>query len=259
MIQIHHSKKGTPYIVASDFHRELSIDTPLEIWFPQMIAYGFGEGDYFQYSEDVKMPDGNVVSRLNWSVKLEMAKNIAVIQRSPQGKALREHLIELERKLTEGVLLTREQILALIDITKVMGFFSVQAYLETEHHDLFVLANKSDNWWSYRALLFGFGKAELKEMVEALGKKYQNQRQALYIIDKYELIRIATIDLFLALGKTREYALNIGRTANELAQTMGIQIYEDRGMALDFTTDREKAMIDQIKNRKQKQTLLDKF
>lgn len=260
MIQIYHSKKGTPFVLASDLHQELEIGTPLSKWFPRMIEYGFTQDvDYYQFDKKVALVQGGFTISYDWSVHIEMAKHIAMIQRSPKGKAMREYLLDLDRKRNDGELLTREQIIALIEITSVMGLFSMQTYLEKEHFDVFVLNNKPNLWWSHRAWLFGFTTKDLKEMVEALGKKYRNQRQALFHVDKYELVNMATVDLFIAMGKSQQYAVNIGHTAEELAKTMGIQIYNDKDMPLNFTTDRQKTMIDQIKNRKQKQNLLDKF
>jgi anti-repressor protein len=260
MIEIHKSKKGTPFVIASDLHRELEIGTPLAIWFPRMIEYGFTENiDYYQFNINVKLEQGGNTVRYDWSVHIEMAKHIAMIQRSTRGKALREYFLDLERKRNQGELLTREQIIALIEITNVLGLFSMQEYLHDEHFNVFTLTNKPNEWWAHRAWIFGFSAKDLREMVEALGKKYRNQQQALFHIDKFELVRIATVDLFMAMGKSQEYALNIGRTAEDLSKTMGIEIYDDRDLPLNFTTERQKNMIDQIKNRRQKETLLDKF
>jgi anti-repressor protein len=260
MINIYKSKKGTSYVHASDLHTELEIQTPLAIWFPRMIEYGFTENvDYYQFNKIVNLAQGGSVNKFEWSVHIEMAKHIAMIQRSVKGKAIREYLLDLDRKRNDGELLTREQITALIEITGVLGLFSMQSYLEKEHYESFILANKPENWWSHRAWLFGFTTKDLKEIVEVLGIKYRNQKQSIFYIDKFELVRIATVDLFLSLGKSTEFAINISKTAESLAKTMGIEIYDDRNMSISFTNDKQKNTISQIQNRRQQSTLLDNF
>ena len=43
MITIYYTKKGTPYVWASELHSELNIVIPLSTWFTAMIEYGFNE------------------------------------------------------------------------------------------------------------------------------------------------------------------------------------------------------------------------
>ena len=48
MIDVFYNDKDTPYVWASDLHKLLNIKTPLSLWFPRMIEYGFTEdNDYF--------------------------------------------------------------------------------------------------------------------------------------------------------------------------------------------------------------------
>ena len=242
MIEVKKSPKGTSYVLASDLRKELEIKTRLSTWFPRMIEYGFENNkDYYQLHKTVQLVQGGTKVKFDWAVRLEMAKHIAMIQRSKRGKALREYLINLEQKIKEGEYLNRKQIMALIELCEVLGFFSVQKVVENNHYKIF--DKRAENWWNYRARMFGYNVSDLKDMMKGLGKRYKNQRQALMSINKYELVRVGTFDLMKAMKKTDEYAKNISEIAKELAEKMKIDIYNDIGASIDFKTPKQKNTI----------------
>lgn len=248
MIEVSYSKIGTPYVWASKLHQELNIGTPLSVWFPRMIEYGFIENqDFSQHNKNVKLVQGGSNIKHDWAVRIEMAKHIAMIQRTARGKAIREYLLNLDNKIQEGKLLNHQQISVLFDLCRVFGFFSVQEYLESEHYAIF--NNKHENWWKYRARVLGQSSVDLKEMMRAIGKKYQNQRQALFHIDKYELIKRATFDLFKAMGKSDDFAKNVATITKQIAIELKPEIYDDKNMAIDFKTEGQKETIKKIENR----------
>lgn len=258
MIDIYHSKKGTPYVWASELHKELNIGIPLSQWFPRMIEYGFTKNqDYSQHNKIVKLVQGESKMKYDWAVQIDMAKHIAMIQQTERGKALRYYLLNLDSKVQEGKLLNYQQISVLFDLCRVFGLFSIQEYLESEHYAVF--EDKHENWWKYRARILGQSTADLKGMMKVIGKKYQSQRQALFHIDKYELIKRATFDLFKAMGKSDEYAKNVGDFAKQIATELKPEIYDDRKMSINFKTDKQKKTINQIHNRTKVNGLLDKF
>ena len=258
MIKIHYSKKGSPFVWASELHKELNIGTPLSMGFARMIEYGFVENKDFSRHNKIVMSANNIEkTKYNWAVQVEMAKHIAMIQRTARGKAMREYLLNLDNKVQEGKLLNHQQLSVLFDLCRVFGFFSVQKQLESEHFSVF--DSKSENWWVYRAKVLGYSSTDLKEMMRAIGKKYENQRQALFHIDKYELIKRATFDLFKAMGKSDEFAKNVGIFTKEIAKEIKPEIYNDIDVSIDFKSEKQKKTIEQINNREQPYGLLSKF
>lgn len=254
MIAVSYSKKGTPYVWASELRQKLNISESLITWFPRMIKYGFKENeDYYKMS--VRIENGTI--QIEWAVRIEMAKHIAMIQQTTRGKAIREYLLNLDNKVQEGQLLNHEQISVLFDLCNVLGFFSVQKYLESEHHKIF--DNKNEGWWKYRARILGQSTTDLKEMMKALGKKYKSQRQSLLHIDKYELIKRAIFDLFKAKGKSDAFAVNIGVFTKQIAKEIEPEIYDDRNMSIDFKTDKQKEIIRKIHDETEVNLLLNKF
>lgn len=84
---------------ARELHEFLEIETPFKKWFLRMTEYGFNQN--FDYREvmdkNVQNPKGGRPST-DYEITLDMAKEIAMIQRSEKGKQIRQYFLELERK-----------------------------------------------------------------------------------------------------------------------------------------------------------------
>jgi phage anti-repressor protein len=244
MVEIFHSSQGTPFVSAQELYSKLKVTAPIQEWFQEMVDYGFAENVDYSCHHKNHLVKGEVVVEYKWAVKLDMAKHIAMIQKSALGREIREYLNFLDRKVQDGKLLSHEQIKALFEICKVLGYFTVQKYLEREHFDFF---NKPKEWWKHRAKLLGYEKTDLEEMVKTIGIKYVNERQALFHIDRKKLLRAAIIDLFMAMGKGEEYAKNVARFAESIVVEIDPPIYDDTEMSLDFKSETERRTIEQLK------------
>lgn len=85
----------TQTISARDLHERLNIATRFSDWFPRMCEYGFTEGLDF-YSKMSKTETGGRPSS-DYDITIEMAKEICMIQRSPEGKKVRQYLLAVEK------------------------------------------------------------------------------------------------------------------------------------------------------------------
>jgi len=75
-------------------HEKLGVETPYDKWFPRMAEYGFvEEADFSTFLSE--STGGRPAT--NHALTLDMAKEIAMIQRTPQGKAVRQYFIEVEK------------------------------------------------------------------------------------------------------------------------------------------------------------------
>ena len=83
-----------------DLHAYLGIKTRYSDWFARMVEYGFIEGqDYILISENV--PSGRsdrTYTQTDHAVTFDMAKELGMIQRTPEGKRIRQYFIEAEKK-----------------------------------------------------------------------------------------------------------------------------------------------------------------
>lgn len=89
-----------PQISGRDLHRALEVLTAYKDWFPRMCEYGFEEGVDFNplKTERVQLEGDRPVSRVvvDHIVTVPMAKEIAMLQRTPKGKEVRQYLIKVE-------------------------------------------------------------------------------------------------------------------------------------------------------------------
>lgn len=84
---------------ARELHEFLEIDTPFKKWFGRMKEYGFEENSDYREVMDkiVQNPLGGRPST-DYEITLDMAKEIAMIQRNEKGKQARQSFIEVEKK-----------------------------------------------------------------------------------------------------------------------------------------------------------------
>ena len=83
-------------VSARELHEKLNIGTAFKDWFPRMCEYGFVEGvDFCSKLSETSAKGGRPAKDADISV--DMAKQICMIQRTPEGKEVRQYLIDLEK------------------------------------------------------------------------------------------------------------------------------------------------------------------
>ncbi len=103
VIPVYDTDTGEKVVLGRELHEKLKIKTPYHIWFPRMVEYGFVDGtDYFTENKNVHREDGRKMPQvqIDHIIKLDMAKHIAMIQRTPEGMEIRQKLIELEKNVS---------------------------------------------------------------------------------------------------------------------------------------------------------------
>lgn len=93
-------------ILARELHEKLNIKTKFTTWFERMCDYGFSEGIEFFPKAGETSGHGGRPSK-DYEISIDMAKQICMIQRTPEGKQCRQYLIDLEKAWN-----TPEQIMA---------------------------------------------------------------------------------------------------------------------------------------------------
>ena len=92
-------KDGQQLVSARDLHEFLEIGQDFTNWIKRMIEYGFEENQDFTVA---KISEGKVTKH-EYIITLNMAKEISMIQRSEKGKQARKYFIQCEKKLREVV------------------------------------------------------------------------------------------------------------------------------------------------------------
>lgn len=98
LIKIDLNENQEPIVSGRDLHEILGVETPYRIWFPRMVEYGFTEGiDFIEFEEKADVQNcTRTYEQKNHAIKLDMAKEIAMIQRSEEGKKVRQYFIQVE-------------------------------------------------------------------------------------------------------------------------------------------------------------------
>ena len=92
---------GVNAVMARDLYQFLGVKEQYADWMRRMITYGFEEGrDYSSQKPEAGATSGFVPggNRTDHIISLDMAKEIAMIQRTEKGKQARQYFIEVEKR-----------------------------------------------------------------------------------------------------------------------------------------------------------------
>ena len=247
-LQILVSKKGTKVVKASNLYLVLGLPNKqypviLRRWLNDV--YEFKDGirkpasmkDFAMRPKHAEDDREKLVDDYYFSI--EFAKLAALNTKSKFKQKYATFLFNLEDKDDNSDLLSIDQVMAILELAKVMGLVSCQAAAEQKHLEMYESRNNGSaaNWWTFRSQVMGYSSDKLKEKMKRLGKSAtgKTQRQMLMQVDKYEMVNTAVIDLFMALGKTEEYAKNLGKLAKFFAKELNVDIFDDRDTPLTLT------------------------
>ena len=99
LLKIDLNENQEPIISGRELHEVLEVKTKYKDWFPRMVEYGFIEDvDYIAMAQKRATAQGNETTYIDHALKLDMAKEIAMIQRNEKGKQIRQYFIEVEKE-----------------------------------------------------------------------------------------------------------------------------------------------------------------
>ena len=97
LINITLNENQEPVVSGRQLHQVLGVKTPYSMWFDRMVEYGFTENQDFLLNNSVKQTGRGGHNKIDHIIKLDMAKEIAMIQRTDKGKEVRKYFIQVER------------------------------------------------------------------------------------------------------------------------------------------------------------------
>ncbi|ADO38110.1 antA/AntB antirepressor family protein [Eubacterium callanderi] len=102
VIPVYTSDTGEKVVIGRELHERLCIKANYREWFPRMCEYGFEDKkDYFSFVEKSTKPQNGGRPSKNHILTLDMAKHLAMIQRSEIGMKIRQKLIDLEKEISQ--------------------------------------------------------------------------------------------------------------------------------------------------------------
>ena len=253
-LQILVSKKGTKVVTATNLYLALQLPSSqyrskVKKWLSDV--YEFKDGIHKpeklkDYS--LRKVDGAIIS--DYYLSVELAKMITLNSQSKVKQKFAKWLLSLEEKVENAELLTKDQVLAVLELSKVMGLMSCQEAAEKQHFQQFEKGNDSKaTWWKHRNKALGYTLGKLKNRMNEMGKAFEGKTksQMLMQIDKYEMVRTAVIDTFMGLGKSEQYAKNLGDLAKVFAKELNVEIWDDRKSPALFSGTLNHELIQEVK------------
>lgn len=100
LIELRKNNDGSIAVSGRELHKGLEIGTQYDKWISRMVGYGFEENiDYIIQSVNVQSQKRlRTYEQTDHIMTLDMAKEIAMIQRSEIGKQIRKYFIEVEKE-----------------------------------------------------------------------------------------------------------------------------------------------------------------
>lgn len=255
-LQILVSKKGTKVVLASSLHSALGLPNKqyaanIRHWLSDIYQFHDGIRKPEHFKDFARRQSKELVVD-DYYLSIEFAKLITLASKSKVKLKYATWLLGHEDPNERGDLFSVEQVLAVLELSKVMGLVSCQTACEQKHLETYEERNggSAANWWNFRSELLGYSTDKLKEALAMQGKKPdgKSQRQMLMQVDKHEMVRTAVIDLFMALGKPQHYAQRLGQLAKSFARELNVEIFDDRNAAPAFLPKINGELAEEVKD-----------
>ena len=94
LIKVDTNENLEPVVSGRELHKMLEVATAYKDWFPRMCEYGFVEGQDFSSFLSESTGGRPAVDHL---IKMDMAKEICMLQRTERGKQARQYFIQVEK------------------------------------------------------------------------------------------------------------------------------------------------------------------
>lgn len=99
LIKVDTNENLEPVVSGRELHEILDIQSNYTTWFKRMCEYGFDENvDYKAVFQNWKTAQGNETQQIDHIIKMDMAKELCMIQRTERGKLARQYFIQIEKE-----------------------------------------------------------------------------------------------------------------------------------------------------------------
>ena len=140
LINVTLNENQEPVVSGRQLHKVLNVNSNYTTWFERMTEYGFTEGqDFLPHLE--KSTGGR--PKQDHVLKLDMAKEIAMIQRTDKGKEVRQYFIQVEKDfnspekiMARALKIADRKIISLEHKNEVLQLELEEARKQTDYLDL---------------------------------------------------------------------------------------------------------------------------
>lgn len=180
LIRTTENESGQLLVSGRELHDFLDVKARYNDWLPRMIEYGFAENiDFTPITQKRVTAQGNQTAFTDHHIKLDMAKEISMLQRNEKGKEARLYFLDLERKWNSPEMVLKrahDYLTAQVNKLETKNLVLEQQVQEYEpkatYYDL-VLQNKSLLSVSKIAKDYGMSAIKLNKLLYELGIQYR--------------------------------------------------------------------------------------
>ena len=185
------NESGEIIVSGRELHEFLVIGTEYRKWFSRMVEYGFVENvDFIRVTQKCLTP-GGVQEMVDHALKIDMAKEISMIQRNEKGKQARQYFLEIEKRWNSPEMIMKRaleyanvQVEKLTTTNLVLEQRVNELQPKATYYDL-ILQNKSLISTSVIAKDYGMGAPTLNKKLHELGIQYK-QGDIWLLYSKYQ-------------------------------------------------------------------------
>lgn len=181
-----------PVVSGRQLHSALGVKTPYDKWFPRMTEYGFTENEDFSTFLSESTGGRRATDHI---IKLDMAKEIAMIQRTDKGKQVRQYFIQVEKDFNSP-----EKIMARAVLMADKKVHKLEAQIEADRPKVLFADAVSA---SHTSILVG----DLAKLISQNGYKIGANRLFAWLRDNGYLIKRKGSDWNMPTQKSMELGL----------------------------------------------------
>ena len=129
LIKVQTNENNEQVVSGRDLHEFLEVKTRYNDWIERKIQkYGFIENrDFIAITQKRVTAQGNSTNQVDHIIKLDMAKEIAMIQRTERGKQVRQYFIQVEKDFNSP-----EKIMAIALLMADQKVHKLEAQIEAD-------------------------------------------------------------------------------------------------------------------------------
>lgn len=175
LINVTLNEKQEPVVSGRQLHQVLGVKTEYKKWFSRMTDYGFTENEDFVRVTQKCPTLGGVQNTTDHVLKLDMAKEIAMIQRTEKGKQIRQYFIQVEKDfnspekiMARALKIADSKIISLEHKNEVLQLELEEARKQTDYLDL-ILQTKDMLTTTQIAQDYGMSANKFNQILKQVG------------------------------------------------------------------------------------------
>lgn len=175
LINVTLNENQEPVVSGRQLHQVLGVKTEYKKWFSRMTDYGFTENEDFVRVTQKCPTLGGVQNMTDHVLKLDMAKEIAMIQRTDKGKEVRQYFIQVEKDfnspekiMARALKIADRKIISLEHQNEVLQLELEEARKQTDYLDL-ILQTKDMLTTTQIAQDYGMSANKFNQILKQVG------------------------------------------------------------------------------------------